>query len=227
MTLTNSGALCEWIAGIARWTSANRIMIRCMAYRANAACVRTWISAFTIDAGAIVWTFRTDHTFGTTIGWRTNVVRLTWAHCMPIGISAITIWSARRRLAWVVVLSWWWRYRNVSALEERIARETIRTRARWNVILNVANGKATADTNARIDTFEFNTGQTIVAVNICFTFTSTSTIDIVWIALVAGVTEASAGPVTFTAFGVRSTWRWTTWARIWFAWNCCRTILKC
>lgn len=77
MTLTDSGALCEWIAGIARWTSANRIVIRCMAYRANAACVRTRISAFIIDAGTIVRTFGTDHTFGTTIGRRTNVVRLT------------------------------------------------------------------------------------------------------------------------------------------------------
>lgn len=227
LTLTNSGALCEWIAGVSRWASANRIVIRCMAYRANAACVRTWIGAFTIDASAIVRTFRTDHTFGTTIGRRTIIIRLTRAHCMSICIATITIRSARRRLTWVVVLSWWRRHRNFSALEERIACETIRTCARRYVIVNVANGKSAANTNARIDTFECNTGQAIVAVNVCFTFASTSTIDIVRIALVSSVTEASAGTVTFTTLGIWPARRWTTWTCVWLAWNCCRTICKC
>lgn len=224
--LTNSRALCEWIAGVARWASANRIVIRCMAHRLDAASVRTWIGAFTIDAGAIVWTFRTDNAFGATIRRCTDVVRLTRTHCVPIVVAAIAVWSAWRRLARILVLSWGCNRWNFLALEEWITSETGRARACRNVIFDMTNSQSTAYTDTWIDALETNTGQAIIAVDIRFAFATTSTIDIVRVAFIAGKTEACSGTVTFTAFSVRSTWRWTTWSCVRFTRNCCRKIFK-
>lgn len=223
-TLTYPCALSEWITGEARRAGAYGIVIRCMAHRADATSVRTRIGALTIDAGAIVWTFRADNAFGSAV-WRcADVVRLTRAHCMALVVATIAIGSAWRRLAREVVLSRRKRRWNFLALEEWIAGESGRTCASRNVVGNMTNGQPSANTHARIDALESNTGQAIVAVDIRFTFATASPIHVVRIAFVVGETEASASSVAFTAFSVWSAWRWTAWSSVWFTFNSCRTI---
>lgn len=168
--------------------------------------MRTRISAFAIDAGTIDRTFGIDDAFGTTIGRCSDVIWLTRAHGMTIVVATVAIWTAWRWLAWEIVLAWRWCLWNFLALEEWIAGETSRTRARRNVIFNMTNGQSTADANARIDTLESHASQAIIAIEIRFTFATTSTIDVVRIAFVAIVTEAGSGIVVLSAFSIGSAW---------------------
>lgn len=168
--------------------------------------MRTRIGAFAIDAGTIVRTFRTDDTFGTTV-WRcSDVIWLTRADGVAVVVTTIAIRTAWRWLTWEVVLAWRWCLWNFFALEEWIASETSWTRARRNVIFHMTNGQSTADADARIDTLESHASQAIIAIEIRFTFATTSAIDVVRIAFVAIVTEASSGIVVFSAFSIWSAW---------------------
>lgn len=81
----------EWIAAEAKHTTTNGIVVDDLTACVLAARTRTRIFALLIDARHILSAFRTDHTFGTTIGRSANVIWQTRAHSVLIQFTALTI----------------------------------------------------------------------------------------------------------------------------------------
>lgn len=71
-------------------------------FRSDSTSTDTRISTFLIGTGFGKWTIRIHSAFWSTC-WRTsNIIRYTRAYSLAIDFSALTIWTARRWMAWIL-----------------------------------------------------------------------------------------------------------------------------
>lgn len=196
--------MCEWIAGEARRARTDWTMIVGMANGADAARKVAHIRALVVNAGLVQCALGIDHALGPTVWRRSQVAELARAHRLAGIVAAVAVRAARRRIARILVVARRRRGGHLTALEERIAGQAGRTRARWHMIRYMAHGQRAANADARIGAFVADAGQAVVALVADLALAATSALLIVGVALEAFVAIAGAGSVAFAALGVRS-----------------------
>lgn len=98
---------------------------------------RAWarINAFLIDTRLGSRAFTAGGTFWSTLWWCTNEALKTWTNWMTVHLSALTVRTARRRMAWLFVAFWWrWSF-YFCANADRITSISGNTHAIWWMIL--------------------------------------------------------------------------------------------
>jgi hypothetical protein len=101
----------ERITNEANSTGTDRVVIHNKTASINTASARTWIHTFLFDTCFILSTFSAHNTFRLAT-WRCSyIISLTRANCMTIHHTALTEWSAWRRLAWVRFRLLCWSYK--------------------------------------------------------------------------------------------------------------------
>lgn len=93
---------------------------------------------------------------------------------MIVNLFALTIWTTRCRIARV----WWWLIYNLVASNEGIARKTLYTSARREMVKNTALSVCSTSTGARIRTFVSNASFILWTIGIIQAFWSTSFVRI-------------------------------------------------
>ena len=100
----NAGTLAKRIAGVARRTLADGIVIGHLAAGIVTARARTGIHTLLIDTGGELGTIRADHTLGPTVGWGSLIARQAGADTHTIHFAVLAVRPTRIWIAGFAIL---------------------------------------------------------------------------------------------------------------------------
>lgn len=93
--LTYCGAFSKWITCVLNWAYANRIVIYYTTFSIQTTYPTAGIYTFLINTCLTEWTLCTCYTFRSTSRWAANKTWYTWANCLTINFSALTVSPTR------------------------------------------------------------------------------------------------------------------------------------
>lgn len=163
---------------------------------------RTRVGALLIQTCSILAALRTHNAFRSARRWRSDVTRLTRAHRMTVHLSALTVWTARRRRT--SLLSWSFCDSLLNAASSGwISSVAFQTETDRTVVLHTAFRIQSANSRARILAFVVDAGTELVAIRVLHTFRSATGVRI---AKIFRQARARSRSVAFLTDCIRSTW---------------------
>lgn len=205
----------KWIANCLRWTRTDWTVVEGVADGCIAACARTWVNAFCIDAGLIARTIWTDCTFWmAAVSRRISVIaRNTFTNSVLVALTTHCVQTAWRRIAWIANATDWLYVFHHFAMTECIARCSSWTRTNRNVIGHRAHGLDAANAWARISAAITYASFVHWAIRIADAFGPTTFIRIT---MIFRNTFANGIFVLDTAVGIDAARRWIAWVFLGF-----------